>query len=398
MARPVTLFTGQWADLPLEELARKCGEWGFDGLELACWGDHFDVDRALSNDAYVEERWEILRSNGLNCWSISNHLVGQAVCDPIDDRHKATLPPDVWGDGDPEGVRRRAAEKLKDTARAAARFGVTQVNGFTGSSIWHLLYSFPPNDYAEVESGYEDFAERWNPIIDVFDEEGVRWGLEVHPTEIAYDFVTTRKALDAIGNREGFGINFDPSHFAHQFLDSSAFIEEFADRIYHFHIKDSRKRLNGRRSILVSHLDFGSPERGWDFVSPGHGDVNLEDCIRALNRIGYEGPSASSGRTRGWTASTAPRSPRLREAHGLRAIDAGLRRSVLEGGVGMAEIGVGLVGYKFMGRAHSNAYRQVARFFDVDPAPRMAAICGRDEAGVREAADALGWGLRDGLP
>ena len=290
MARPVTLFTGQWADLPLEELASKCGGWGFDGLELACWGDHFEVDRALSEGGYVEGRWEILRRNGLGCWAISNHLVGQAVCDPIDDRHRATLPPDVWGDGDPEGVRTRAAERMKDTARAAAKFGVTQVNGFSGSSIWHLLYSFPPNDPAEIERGYEDFAERWNPIIDVFDGEGVRFGLEVHPTEIAYDFVTTRKALGAIGNREGFGINFDPSHFAHQFLDSAAFIEEFADRIYHFHIKDSKKRLDGRRSILGSHLDFGEAERGWDFVSPGHGDVDLEGCVRALNRIGYEGP------------------------------------------------------------------------------------------------------------
>ena len=290
MARPVTLFTGQWADLPIEELARKCGGWGFDGLELACWGDHFEVDRALAEDGYVEGRWEILRRNGLNCWAVSNHLVGQAVCDPIDNRHRATLPPDVWGDGDPEGVRTRAAEKMKDTARAAAKLGVTQVNGFTGSAIWHLLYSFPPNDPAEIARGYEDFAERWGPIIDVFDAEGVRFGLEVHPTEIAYDFVTTRKALDAIGNREGFGINFDPSHFAHQFLDSAAFIEEFAGRIYHFHIKDSRKRLDGRRSILGSHLDFGEADRGWDFVSPGHGDVDLEGCVRALNRIGYAGP------------------------------------------------------------------------------------------------------------
>ena len=309
MSRPVTLFTGQWADLPLEELARKCGEWGYDGLELACWGDHFDVDRALSEDGYVEGRWEILRSNGLNCWSISNHLVGQAVCDPIDERHRATLPPDVWGDGDPEGVRRRAAEKMKDTARAAARFGVTQINGFTGSSIWHLLYSFPPNDFAEVERGYEDFAGRWNPIIDVFDGEGVRFGLEVHPTEIAYDFVTTKRALDAIGNRVGFGINFDPSHLAHQFLDSAAFIEEFADRIYHFHIKDSRKRLDGRRSILGSHLDFGEAARGWDFVSPGHGDVRFEDLFRMLNRIGYDGPLSieweDSGMDRDWGAPDA---------------------------------------------------------------------------------------------
>jgi sugar phosphate isomerase/epimerase len=219
------------------------------------------------------------------------------------------LPEDVWGDGDPEGVRQRAAEKMKDTARAAARLGVSVVTGFTGSPIWHMLYSFPPNDWDEVERGYEEFAERWNSIIDVFDEEGVRFALEVHPTEIAYDFPTTHKTLDAIGHREGFGINFDPSHFAHQFLDSAEFVGEFADRIYHVHVKDSKKRLNGRRSILGSHIDFGEPERGWTFVSPGHGDVEFEDLFRQLNRIGYDGPLSieweDSGMDRDWGAPDA---------------------------------------------------------------------------------------------
>ncbi len=198
----------------------------------------------------------------LGCWAISNHLVGQAVCDPIDERHHAILPPEIWGDGDPEGVRRRAAERMKDTARAAAAFGVTIVNGFTGSSIWAQLYSFPPNDFQTIEAGYEDFAERWGPIIDVFDQEGVRFGLEVHPTEIAYDFVTTRRTLEAIGRRPGFGLNFDPSHLIPQFLDPAAFLEEFADRVYHVHVKDSRRTLDGRRSILGSHLNFGEGERG----------------------------------------------------------------------------------------------------------------------------------------
>jgi sugar phosphate isomerase/epimerase len=290
MARPVTLFTGQWADLPLEELAGKASAWGFDGLELACWGDHFDVDEALADPGYADDRREILDRHGLQCVAISTHLVGQAVCDPVDERHQAILPPDVWGDGDPEGVRSRAADKVKDTARAAARFGVTQVNGFTGSSIWHLLYSFPPNDFERVEAGYRDFAERWGPILDVFEAEGVRYGLEVHPTEIAYDFVTTRKALEAIDRRESFGINFDPSHFAHQSLDSAAFVQEFADRIYHVHVKDSKRTLDGRSSILGGHLNFGEVGRGWDFVSPGHGDVDFESLFRALNRIGYEGP------------------------------------------------------------------------------------------------------------
>jgi sugar phosphate isomerase/epimerase len=172
-----------------------------------------------------------------------------------------------------------------------------------------MLYSFPPNDFAEVERGYSDFAERWGPIIDVFDHEGVRFGLEVHPTEIAYDFVTTRRTLDAIGHREGFGINFDPSHFAHQFLDSAAFVEEFAQRIYHVHVKDSRKALDGRKSILASHLNFGAADRGWDFVSPGHGDVDFESLLRALNRIGYDGPLSieweDAGMDREWGAQDA---------------------------------------------------------------------------------------------
>jgi sugar phosphate isomerase/epimerase len=309
MARPVTLFTGQWADLPLDDLAAKVAHWGYDGLELAAWGDHFDVDAALADADYCRSKRAQLERHGLGCWAISNHLVGQAVCDRIDSRHAAVLPPDIWGDGDPEGVRRRAAEKLKDTARAAARFGVTTVTGFSGSPIWHLLYSFPPNDFAEIERGYAEFAERFAPIIDVFDAEGVRFALEVHPTEIAYDFPTTDAALNALDRRAGFGINFDPSHFAHQSLDSAALVEEFADRIYHVHIKDSVKRLDGRRSILGSHLNFGDPRRGWDFVSPGHGDVDFGELIRSLNRIGYTGPLSveweDSGMDREWGAGDA---------------------------------------------------------------------------------------------
>jgi sugar phosphate isomerase/epimerase len=309
MARPVTLFTGQWADLTLDDLAAKCAAWGFDGLELACWGDHFDVRAALADPGYCTAKRELLERHGLNCWAIGNHLVGQAICDPIDERHKSVLPPDVWGDGEPEGVRQRAAELMKDTARAAARFGVTVVTGFTGSPIWHMLYSFPPNDWAEIERGYEQFAERFGPIIDVFEAEGVRFALEVHPTEIAYDFPTTRKTLDAIDHRPGFGINFDPSHLEHQFLDSAAFITEFGDKIFHAHVKDAKRRLDGRSSILGGHLDFGQPGRGWDFVSPGHGDVDFEAMIRALNRVGYDGPLSieweDSGMDRDWGAPDA---------------------------------------------------------------------------------------------
>ena len=291
MAQPMTLFTGQWADLPLDEVASKAASWGFDGLELACWGDHFEVDKALSDPAYCKEKRAQLARYGLGCWAISNHLVGQAVCDhPIDVRHRNILPARLWGDGDPEGVRRRAAEEMKDTARAAAAFGVNTVIGFTGSSIWITLAGFPPVPPEMIEDGYRDFAERWGPILDVCDQEGVRFAHEVHPSEIAYDYWTTKRALEAVDHRPAFGLNFDPSHFIWQDLNPVVFLADFADRIYHVDCKESVRHLDGRNGRLSSHLPFGDLRRGWDFVSVGHGEVPWEHVFRMLRQIDYKGP------------------------------------------------------------------------------------------------------------
>lgn len=309
MARPVTLFTGQWADMPLEALARQAGQWGFDGLELACWGDHFEVDRALESDGYVREKRALLEGLGLSCLAISNHLVGQCTCDPIDVRHKDILPGRIWGDGDPEGVRQRAAEEMKATARAARLFGVDTVNGFTGSSVWSKLYFFPPTSQSHIDAGYRDFADRWLPILEVFQEQRVRFALEVHPTEIAYDILTAHRTLEAIGRHPGFGFNFDPSHLIPQLINPVFFLDDFKDRIFHVHIKDARVQADGRNSILSSHLDFGDHRRGWDFVSPGRGGVQWDQVMRALNRIGYQGPLSieweDSGMDRNWGAPEA---------------------------------------------------------------------------------------------
>ncbi len=291
MPRPVTLFTGQWADLPFKTLCEMARDFGYDGLELACSGDHFEVDRALGEDDYVRGRWDILNQFGLKCFAISNHLIGQAVCDRIDARHKSILPERVWGDGQEEGVRARAADEMKHTARAAAKFGVKVVPGFTGSSIWPFLYSFPSNPPDLVAKGYQFFAESWHPILDVFDEVGVRFALEAHPTEIAFDIATAEMAVQAIGGRKAFGFNFDPSHFGYQGVDYVGFIRKFGDRIYHVHMKDvgwsSRPTEAG---VFGGHLNFGDHRRYWDFRSLGHGNIQFEEIIRALNEVGYNGP------------------------------------------------------------------------------------------------------------
>ena len=290
MTRPVTLFTGQWADLKLEDMARKARDFGYQGLELACWGDHFEVDKALAEEGYCSGRHELLDRYDLACHAISAHLVGQAVLDNIDGRHEKILPPYVWGDGDPAGVNERAAEELKNTARAAQKFGVSVVNGFTGSSIWHLNYSFPPVLDGMIDQGFELLAERFNPILDVFGDCGVRFALEVHPTEIAFDIHSAERALEVLDRREEFGFNFDPSHLHWQGVDPVEFLRAFPDRIYHVHMKDAIVTLNGKSGILASHLNFGDSRRGWDFRSLGRGGVNFEEIIRALNDIGYDGP------------------------------------------------------------------------------------------------------------
>ncbi len=306
MPRSICLFTGQWADLSLEELCAKAQKFGYDGLELACWGDHFEVQRALKDPNYVASRWELLGDHGLTCRAISAHLVGQAVCDPIDERHRSILPEAVWGDGDPEGVRQRAAAELADTARAARRLfdaapqvvqedlasrGRAVVNGFSGSPIWHLLYSFPPVADATIDAGYDEFGQRFAPILTTFAEQRVGFALEVHPTEIAFDIATSRRALAAVNHHPNFGFNFDPSHLAYQYVCGVAFLREFGKRVFNCHMKDVWWTDQATEiGTFGGHAAFGVPGRAWDFRSPGRGRVDFEALIRALNHAGYTGP------------------------------------------------------------------------------------------------------------
>lgn len=289
MSRPVTLFTGQFADIPLEKLCKKAKQWGYDGLELACWGEHVNVQKAARDKAYARSLRQTLAKHGLEVWAISNHLAGQLVCDPNDDERSDAFAPASCR-GKAEAKRQWAIEEIKATARAAAQLGVGVVNGFTGSPIWHLIYSFPPVPEAMIERGFSRFAELWNPILDVFDSCKVKFALEVHPTEIAFDLLTARRALRAIGERPAFGFNFDPSHLHWQMVDPVKFLKAFPNRIYHCHMKDAALQLDGEAGLLSSHLNFGTPGRGWDFRSLGRGGVRFEEIIRTLNVIGYDGP------------------------------------------------------------------------------------------------------------
>ena len=288
MSRPVTIFSGQWADLPFEQFCEKAQKFGYDGIEIACWGDHFNLKKGAADTRYVEERKAILKKYGLKTWALGAHLIGQCVGDLWDPRLDGFAPPALAGK--PEEIRKWAIQEMKYAAMAAKNMGVKVVTGFLGSPIWAYWYSFPQTTEKMIDDAFKQIVTLWSPIFDEFDKCGIRFALEVHPTEIAFDYYTAQRLLKEFKNRKTLGFNFDPSHLLWQGVTPHIFLRDFAPKIFHVHMKDVAVTLDGKAGILGSHITFGDTRRGWNFRSLGHGDVDFENIIRELNAINYKGP------------------------------------------------------------------------------------------------------------
>ncbi|MDD3520466.1 MAG: sugar phosphate isomerase/epimerase [Actinomycetota bacterium] len=286
--RPVTIFTGQWADLPFDQMCKIASEIGYEGLELATWGNHVNPKRAAEEPAYAKEILDTLKKYNLKSWAISAHLSGQLVGDVYDKRHNGFASPSVADN--PKAMREWAIQEVSYTIKAAKNLGISIITGFLGSPIWNYWYSFPQTTAEMVDEGYKTIVERWSPLFDEMDKNGIKFALEVHPTEIAYDYYSFVKLLKAFNYRKTLGMNFDPSHLLWQGLKPHLMIREIPDRVYHVHIKDASVTLDGLNGILGSHLEFGDPKRGWNFRSPGRGGVDFSSIIRELNAVGYDGP------------------------------------------------------------------------------------------------------------
>lgn len=286
--RPVTLCTAQWSDLSFDKLCETAAQMGYDGLEIALWGNAFDLDKGASDDSYIATVLDTLKKHNLCCHAVATHIYGQCVGDAPDPRLNNFAPPQLAGK--PEEIRKWGIEAMKKCATVAKKLGVTVATGFTGSPIWKYVYSFPQTTEEMVENGFDEIVKLWTPILDVFKQNGVKFALEVHPGEIAFDYYSTEKLLKKFADNPTFGLNFDPSHLIWQGVSPHLFLRDFIDRVYHVHMKDAAVTLDGRSGLLGSHIDFGDLRRGWNFRSLGHGDVNFEEIIRVLNAAGYSGP------------------------------------------------------------------------------------------------------------
>jgi len=288
MSRPITLFSGQWADMPFEKFCEKAKSFGYEGIEIACVGDHLDLKKAANDAKYIEERKNILKTHGLKVFAISTHLIGQCVGDNPDPRLSAMVPSAAGTK--PEEIRKWAVQEMKYASLAAKNLGVKIVTGFMGSPIWAYWYSFPNTTEQMISDGYAQIIKHWTPIFDDFDKNGIKFALEIHPAQIAFDYYTAERLLKEFKNRKTLGFNLDPSHLVWQGVNPALFIRDFHRQLLHIHVKDVAVTLDGKSGILGSFLNMGDVRRSWNFRSPGHGDVDFESMIRELNAINYKGP------------------------------------------------------------------------------------------------------------
>jgi sugar phosphate isomerase/epimerase len=280
----IGVFTALFQDRPLEEVLPRAADLGYETVELPAWRGnlHLDLDAALADGG--RSLRDLIGRFGLGISAISNGREGHLVLGP----HDWTV--DRWApvQGAEERIR-YGIERLKRTAQVAAVLGVPVITGFVGSPVWDKWYNYPATNEGAYKRAWELFAERVTPILDECARCGVRFALEVHPTEMAYNLETAECALEVLGQRPEFGFNFDPSHLVWQGIDPVVFIKRLGKRIYHAHAKDGEVQMDEvRRSGVLSGGSWTRPDRGFRFRVPGWGDVNWRRVMSALVSVGYD--------------------------------------------------------------------------------------------------------------
>ena len=279
----IGIFTALYQEKSLEEVARYVSPLGYQMVELPAWkgNNHLDIDKVIKGDHSV---LNILKKYNLEISALNCALPGQLVLGPLDEST------DDWApSSDAKEKIKYGIDMVKKTAQAASELKVPVVCGFVGSHVWDKWYIFPPKNEELYEKGWDVFANRWGNIMDTFKGYGVKFALEVHPTEIAYNIETAQRAIQALDGRSDFGFNFDPSHLIWQLIDPVVFIKTFKERIFHVHAKDSEIQEDEvRRSGVIPTGAWMRPDRGFRFRVPGWGDVKWKKVISALLSVGYD--------------------------------------------------------------------------------------------------------------
>lgn len=261
---------------------------GYRGVQLPSWdGRLVDLSRAAQSQDYCDELAGIAHENGVAITELSTHLQGQlvAVNPAYDAAFDAFAPAPLHGR--PAERQAWAVEQLGLAARASRRLGLGGSVSFTGALAWPFVYPWPQRPAGLVEEAFGELARRWRPILDVYDENGVDIGFEIHPGEDVFDGATFELFLDRLDGHERCRINYDPSHFLLQQLDYLTFIDIYHERISAFHVKDAEFRPNGRQGVYSGFAPWLG--RAGRFRSPGDGQVDFKAIFSRFAQYGFDG-------------------------------------------------------------------------------------------------------------
>ncbi|MDG5497217.1 sugar phosphate isomerase/epimerase [Niveispirillum sp. BGYR6] len=272
----------------LDAIAGWVAGLGYKGVQIPSWDQRlFDLSKAAESQDYCDEVLGTLARHGLALTELSTHLQGQlvAVHPAYDAQFDGFADPAVRGN--PAARQEWAVAQLKQAAIASRRLGLTAHASFSGALAWPYLYPWPQRPAGLVEDAFDELARRWRPILDVFDENGVDIGFELHPGEDLHDGVTFEMFLDRVGNHPRANILYDPSHFVLQQLDYLAFLDLYHARIKCFHVKDAEFRPNGRSGVYGGYQ--GWVDRPGRFRSLGDGQVDFAAIFAKMAQYDFPG-------------------------------------------------------------------------------------------------------------
>jgi len=272
----------------LESICRWAADLGYKGVQIPTWDTRLiNLDLAAESQTYCDELRGRIEACGVQITELSTHLQGQLVAvHPAYDLMFDNFVPENLR-GNPAARTAWAVRTLQQAAVASRKLGLDAHVTFSGALIWHTVYPWPQRPKGLVEAGFRELANRWLPILNTFDENGVDLCYEVHPGEDLHDGATFERFLGAVGNHPRCNLLYDPSHFVLQQLDYLQYIDFYHERIKMFHVKDAEFRPSGRSGVYGGYQDW--IDRPGRFRSLGDGQVDFKSIFSKLAQYGYKG-------------------------------------------------------------------------------------------------------------
>lgn len=287
------IFLAQFAgdDAPFNSLA-SMAKWakglGYAGIQIPTWDSRLiDLQKAAESKTYTDELSGVVKDAGLQITELSTHLQGQLVAvNPAYDTLFDGFAPENMRNN-PKARTEWAVQQLKYAAKASQNLSLNAHATFSGALLWHTVYPWPQRPAGLVEAGFTELANRWLPILNEFDENGVDLCYEIHPGEDLHDGETYELFLKHVKDHPRACLLYDPSHFVLQCLDYLTYIDYYHERIKMFHVKDAEFNPTGKQGVYGGYQ--GWVQRAGRFRSLGDGQVDFKSVFSKLTQYNYKG-------------------------------------------------------------------------------------------------------------